>query len=141
LAQFWQNGILIKIPEMKKFFTLIATVALLSSFTVFLSIDEVVNAMKNGDAAQIAKYFDNTVEITMPDKSNSYSKNQAEIVLRDFFSTNGVKSFDVIHKGENAGSQYCIGTLVTKNGSFRTTVFMKQKNDKQLLQEIRFENR
>lgn len=126
---------------MKRFFTFIATVALLSSFTVFLSIDEVVNAMKNGDAAQIAKHFDNTVEITMPDKSNSYSKNQAEIVLRDFFSTNGVKSFDVIHKGENAGSQYCIGTLVTKNGSFRTTVFMKQKSDKQLLQEIRFENR
>ena len=126
---------------MKKFFTLIATVALLSSFTVFLSIDEVVSALKNGDAAQIARHFDNTVEIAMPDKSNSYSKNQAEIVLRDFFSTNGVKSFDVIHKGENAGSQYCIGTLVTKNGSFRTTVFMKQKSDKQLLQEIRFENR
>ncbi len=126
---------------MKQFFTLIITTVLLSSFTLLLSIDGVVTAMKNGDAAQIAKYFDNTVEITMPDKSNSYSKNQAEIVLRDFFSTNGVKSFDVIHKGENAGSQYCIGTLVTKNGSFRTTVFMKQKSDKQLLQEIRFENR
>ena len=126
---------------MKHFFTLIITTVLLSSFTLLLSIDGVVTAMKNGDAAQIAKYFDNTVEITMPDKSNSYSKNQAEIVLRDFFSTNGVKSFDVIHKGENAGSQYCIGTLVTKNGSFRTTVFMKQKSDKQLLQEIRFENR
>ena len=114
---------------------------MLSSFTYFISIDEVVSALKNGDAAQIAKYFDNTVEITMPDKSNSYSKNQAEIVLKDFFSTNGVKSFEVNHKGENAGSQYCIGTLVTKNGSFRTTVFMKQKGDKQLLQEIRFENR
>lgn len=126
---------------MKRFFTLIATTALLSSFTFFISIDEVVTAMKNGDAAQIARFFDNTVEITMPDKSNNYSKNQAEIVLKDFFSTNGVKTFEVIHKGENAGSQYCIGTLVTKNGSFRTTVFMKQKNDKQLLQEIRFENR
>jgi len=126
---------------MKRFFTLIITTALLSSFTLFISIDEVVNGLKNGDAAQIAKYFDNTVEITMPDKSNSYSKNQAEIILRDFFSNNGVKDFTVIHKGENAGSQYCIGTLVTKNGSFRTTVFMKQKNDKQLLQEIRFENK
>jgi hypothetical protein len=126
---------------MKNFFTLIATTVLLSSFTYFISIDEVVTAMKNGDAAMIAKHFDNTVEITMPDKSNSYSKNQAEIVLRDFFSTNTVKSFEVIHKGENAGSQYCIGTLVTKNGSFRTTVFMKQKGEKQLLQEIRFENR
>jgi Domain of unknown function (DUF4783) len=126
---------------MKRFFTLIATTVLLSSFTFLISIDEVVSAMKNGDAAQIARFFDNTVEITMPDKSNNYSKNQAEIVLKDFFSTNGIKTFEVIHKGENAGSQYCIGTLVTKNGSFRTTVFMKQKNDKQLLQEIRFENR
>lgn len=126
---------------MKRFFTLIAITAILSSFSAFLSIDEVVSALKNGDAAQIAKHFDNTVEITMPDKSNSYSKNQAEVVLKDFFSTNGVKSFEVNHKGENAGSQYCIGTLVTKNGSFRTTVFMKQKGDRQLLQEIRFENR
>jgi hypothetical protein len=126
---------------MKRFFTLITTTVLISSFTLFLSIDEVVNALKKGDAAQIARYFDNTVEITMPDKSNNYSKNQAEIVLRDFFTTNVVKNFEVNHKGENGGSQFCIGTLVTKNGSFRTTVFMKQKSDKQLLQEIRFENR
>ena len=126
---------------MKRFFTLLATTVLLTSFTLYLSIDEVVNGLKNGDAAQIARYFDNTVEITMPDKSNNYSKNQAEIVLKDFFSTNGIKNFEVNHKGENAGSQYCIGTLVTKNGSFRTTVFMKQKNDKQFLQEIRFENK
>ncbi|MGG9961591.1 DUF4783 domain-containing protein [Ferruginibacter sp. SUN106] len=124
---------------MKRFFTLFVTTVLLSSFTFFLSIDEVVNALRAGDAAQIAKYFDNTVEITMPDKSNNYSKNQAEIILKDFFGNNGVKGFEIIHKGENSGSQYCIGTLVTRNGSFRTTVFMKQKNDKQLLQEIRFE--
>ncbi|MFN8252036.1 MAG: DUF4783 domain-containing protein [Ferruginibacter sp.] len=126
---------------MKRIFTLTAITVLLGSFTIFLSIDEVVAALKNGDAAAVSKHFDNTVEITMPDKSNTYSKSQAEMVLRDFFSTNGVKDFQVIHKGENAGSQYCIGTLITKNGSFRTTVFMKQKNDKQLLQEIRFENR
>jgi len=126
---------------MKRFFTLFAAAALLTSFTLYLSIDEVVTAMKNGDAAQIARFFDNTVEITMPDKSNSYSKSQAEMVLKDFFSTNSVKNFTIIHKGENAGSQYCIGTLDTKNGAFRTTVFMKQKSDKQFVQEIRFENR
>ena len=126
---------------MKRFFTLVTATTLLCSFTLLLSIDEVVTAMKNGDATQIARYFDNTVEITMPDKSNNYSKSQAELVLKDFFTTNGVKNFAVIHKGENGGSQYCIGTLGTKNGPFRTTVFMKQKNDKQFVQEIRFENR
>lgn len=126
---------------MKQIFTLTAITVLLCSFSIFLSIDEVVSALKSGDAAAVARHFDNTVEITMPDKSNNYSKSQGEMVLRDFFSTNSVKDFQVIHKGENSGSQYCIGTLITKNGSFRTTVFMKQKNDKQLLQEIRFENR
>ena len=124
---------------MKRFFTIIAGLAVLSSFTGISSIDEVVAALKNGNVSQIAKNFDNTVEITIPDKSNSFSKGQAEMVLKDFFGTNPVKNFEVIHKGENAGSQYCIGTLITKNGSFRTTIFMKLKSGKQYLQEIRFE--
>jgi hypothetical protein len=126
---------------MKRFFTLIVIVFFAASFTVALSIDEVVLAIKSGDASAVSRHFDNTVELTMPDKSNNYSKGQAVMVLKDFFSTNGVKDFQVIHKGENAGSQYCIGTLVTKTGSFRTTIFMKQKSEKQVLQEIRFENR
>jgi hypothetical protein len=124
---------------MKQFFTLVAIGTLLTSFTVFSSIDEVISAMKVGNAADIARFFDNTVEINMPDKSNSYSRSQAELVLKDFFSSHAVKSFTVIHKGENSGSQFCIGTLVTKSGSYRTTIFMKQKGDKQMLQGITFE--
>ena len=126
---------------MKHFFTLSVLVIFLSSFVKFIGIDDVIAAMKTGSSAAVAKYFDNTVEISMPDKSNSYSKSQAELVLKDFFATNAVKGFEVIHKGENAGSQYCIGTLVTKTGSYRTTIFMKQKGDGQVLQELRFENR
>ena len=126
---------------MKSFFTLITVGLLISSFTFFSSIDEVINAMKTGNSSEIAKFFDNTVEVNMPVKSNSYSKSQAELVLKDFFSSNPVKSFEIIHKGENAGSQYCIGTLQTKNGTYRTTIFMKQKGDRQVLQEITFENK
>ena len=127
--------------NMKHFFTLLAIGTLFSSFTVFSSIDEVISAMKEGNSAGIARFFDNTVEINMPDKSNSYSKSQAELVLKDFFSSNTVKSFEIIHKGENEGSQFCIGTLVTKTGSFRTTIFMKLKGGKQVLQEITFEHK
>ena len=127
---------------MKQFFSVVLPAAiLLSSFTVLLNIDEVVNSMKTGNVAGISRYFDNTVEITLPDKGGSFSKSQAEIVLKDFFTNNPVKGFEVIHKGQNAGSQYCIGTLVTKNGSFRTTIYMKQKGESQVLQELRFESR
>ncbi len=124
---------------------LILTIALflntISPLGFRVGIDDVISAMKTGNSSQVAKYFDATVELSMPDKSNSYSKSQAELVLKDFFLSNPVKGFEVIHKGENAGSQYCIGTLVTKNGSYRTTIFMKQKGDGQVLQELRFENR
>jgi hypothetical protein len=124
---------------MKQIFTLFTIGTLLSSFTFFSSIDDVIAAMKAGSSSEIARFFDNTVEINTPEKSSSYSKSQAELVLKDFLNSHAVKTFTVIHKGENAGSQFCIGTLVTKTGTFRTTIFMKQKGDKQLLQGITFE--
>jgi hypothetical protein len=123
---------------MKKFLLPIVITALLMSFTI-VSITKVVNAIKTGNATAVARYFDNTVEITLPEKSNSYSKSQAELVLRDFFNTNGVKNFEVIHKSENAGSQFCIGNLTTNNGVFRTTIYMKQKGGMEVIQELRFE--
>ncbi len=109
------------------------------SFLVSVSFTEIIDAIKRGNAAEVSRFFDNTVEITFPGKSNSYSKSQAELVLRDFFSKNPAKSFQVIHKSENEGSQYCIGNLETNNGIFRTTIYMKQKGDKQVVQELRFE--
>ncbi len=126
---------------MKHFLVLSILTFFLSSLKVNTGIDEVVAAMRSGNSTLIAKYFDDRVDLSMPDKSNTYSKIQAELVLKEFFTNNPVKKFEIIHKGENAGSQFCIGTLYTKNGSFRTTIFMKQKGDGQLLQELRFENR
>jgi Domain of unknown function (DUF4783) len=114
-------------------------IMLLFCLTSFVSVDEVESAIKNGNASQLSKYFDNTIEITLTDKSNTYSKSQAELVLKDFFSNNVVKGFEIVHKGNNAGAQFIIGTLETKNGEYRTTIYMKQKGDKQLLQELRFE--
>lgn len=122
---------------MKRILLFLVLAFALSSFT--LSLNEVIKAIKTGDATEVSKYFDNTVEITLPQKSNSYSKRQALLVLRDFFNENQVKNFDVIHQSEKEGSEYCIGTLTTTNGSFRTTIFMKQSGAKQLIQELRFE--
>ena len=123
---------------MKKLLLSLIISGLFSSF-ITISFTEVLNAIRSGNANEMAKYFDNTVEITLPQRSNSYSKSQAELVLRDFFHDNNVKSFETIHKSENIGSQYCIGNLTTVNGVFRTIIYMKQKGDKQVIQEMRFE--
>ena len=123
---------------MKKFFTY-SIIALIFCLSSFVLVDDVISAIKNGSASQLSKFFDNTIQITLPDKTNAYSKSQGELVLKDFFENNVVKNFEIVHKGENAGVQYIIGILDTKNGEYRTTMYMKQKGDKQFLQEIRFE--
>jgi len=125
---------------MKTYLSAIAVGLLLSAFTLLSGLNDVISGIRTGNASVVAKYFDNTVEISLPGRSNSYSKSQAEAVLRDFFANNPVKSFTVNHQGESGGSQFCIGTLVTGNGSFRTTVNLRQKGDKEALQEIKFEN-
>ena len=111
----------------------------LVSFRPSFSLDEVAYAMRSGNAGQLSRYLDSRVDISLPDKSDTYSKSQAEMIIRDFFITNGVQNFQIKHKGENGGSAYCIGVLQTHNGDYRTTLFMKQKGDKQLLQELRFQ--
>ncbi len=124
---------------MKQFILLTALAFSMVAFVSVNSLSGVVNGIKSGNAAQVAKYFDNTVEISLPGNSNNYSKSQAEVVLRDFFKNNAVKSFTTIHSGENRGSEFCIGNLVTASGTFRTTIQMKQKGDAQVLQELKFD--
>ena len=102
-------------------------------------IDDVISAMKSGNASGVTKYFDSYVDITMPDKSSNYSKSQGELIIKDFFTNSGVKNFDVKHKGNNDNGDYCIGTLQTKNGSYRTTVYMRLKGNKQVIQDIRIQ--
>src|SRR5665213_726113 len=111
--------------------TLFIIILVVSSAFVNQSFSDIINALKTGNAAQVAQYFDNTIEITLPAKSHTLNKKQAEIALNDFFSQNTVKDFKVIHQSEKAGSEYCIGNLITSNGVFRTTIFTKQKEGKE----------
>lgn len=128
------------LTHMQKILTLTAAALLftLSAFTPMKGLDDVINALRTGNATEMAKYIDDNVEISLPDKTGSYSRAQSIVILQDFFNNNGVKGFEVKHKGDNGANQFVIGTLNTKAGLYRTTVFMKSKGDRQLVKEIRF---
>ena len=108
-------------------FAVLALSLVLFSFNKPLySIDEVVSAIRAGNSAELSKYFDTRVDIALPDKSDTYSKAQAEMIVRDFFNSKGVNGFELKHKGENGGAQFCVGILKTRNAEYRTHLFMKQ---------------
>lgn len=127
---------------MKKIITLICAGAfiLLTAFQTLGGIDIVVNALRSGNATELSRHIDDNIEISLPSKSDSYSRSQAMVILQDFFANNGVRSFEVKFKGENGGSEYCVGTLQTRSGSYRTTFFLVNRNGKQLVREIRFQS-
>jgi hypothetical protein len=126
---------------MKKIFTLLFLSVLVigSAFRSIPGIDDVVNALRSGNASEVGKYIEDNVELSLPDKSDNYSKAQAIVILKDFFAQNTVTGFEVKHTGDNSGNQFCIGTLRTKSGDYRATVFMKTKNGRQSLKEIKFQ--
>jgi hypothetical protein len=122
------------------FLSTVAIAFLLSAFKPIAGLDDVINALRAGNAQELSKYIDDNIEISLPDKSDNYSKAQAVMVLKDFFNNNGVTGFDVQFKGENGSGQYCIGNLKTRSGIYRTTVFMKTRNNKQAIKQIIFKS-
>lgn len=123
----------------KRFFKGLLLFSLAVLLYSFIQKDDIVAALKTGSADKMAKYFDSMVDVSIPGKSNTFSKGQAEMVLKDFFALNRVRSFEVQHSGSNPSSNFIIGTLTTNGGTYRTTVYMRARGDKQLMQGIEFE--
>lgn len=84
----------------------------------------VVNAFKKGDAAKIASYFSDNVDLSISEKENLYSKSQAQQILKSFFDKHPPKDFKVLHKGKSGSSEYFIGELEADK-SYRVTLNSK----------------
>ena len=123
----------------KNVFNFLLLFSLTLTLYSFVQKDDIVSALKTGSADKMAKYFDGMVDVSVPGKSNTFSKGQAEMVLKDFFTLNKVHNFEVQHSGSNPSSNFIIGILTTISGSYRTTVYMRARGDKQLIQGIEFE--
>ena len=104
--------------------------------------DELADAIRAGDAHHIAGYFDTKVNLALSNQEDVYSKAQAELLIKDFFSRNPAKSFTLVHKGSSKeGSLFAVGTLVcTNNKSYRVSFVMKSVKGVNTIQELRFEN-
>ena len=47
---------------------------------------EITKSIKKGDYKELAKYFSQTIDLTLPGNEGTYSNTQAEMILKDFFS-------------------------------------------------------
>lgn len=96
-------------------------------------------AIKTGNATELAKYMNSTVELLLLQKEDFYKKNVAETILKDFFSQYRTREFVIRHQGARNDAQYAIGNLETEKGVFRVYFLLKKVGPELLIHQIRIE--
>lgn len=104
------------------------------------AVDDVVSAIKSGNSKMLANYFGNAVEISLPDKDGTFSKSQAEMMMKDFFTNHPPASFIVNQKGASTGgSKFVIGTYKSGSVVYKVYLLLKASGQTFTLQQIQFE--
>ncbi len=124
---------------------------LLTIFILFISVQNqvfsqtssfpqaLIKATQNGDASTLAGYFNDNIELVLPGKSGVYSRNQAEMVVRDFFDTTEPQEFNIIHEGNRESACFVIGSLTGKAETFRVYFLTKNNDKKIVIHQLRIE--
>ena len=88
------------------------------------SIESIVSALNQGSSSNLSQYFDSSITLNINGQQGSYSKNQAEVVLRGFFKKNPPQSFSVVYRSENNASlRSYVGEYQSIESSYK--VFIK----------------
>ena len=121
-----------------KLFSTLATLMLLSYVALATDIYALVtDGIKKSDVKIFSEYFAPNLKVVIEDRSDIYSKTQAEVMVKNFLAKYPARnfSFDKTNQPSSNGESG-LGTLTSASGEkFRVLLVSKQ----QLIQEIRFE--
>jgi hypothetical protein len=97
--------------------------------------------ISTGNAKGLSAHFDNIVELQLEDREGTFSRMQAEQIMKDFFRQYPPRTFTFLQDGvsEGANMQYAIGTYVSGSRKFRTYVYLKKRSGQMLIQELSFQ--
>lgn len=101
--------------------------------------DEVVSAIKQGNAGKLSPYLGANVELIIGNKNDIYSKQQTVEIVSDFFRKNTVSDFQILHSGAKDASSFAIGTLKASTGTFRVYILTRKIDGKSVIQQLRIE--
>jgi len=112
---------------------LLLTIGLGVLFVSFAPSDNytaIISALKAGNAETLSKYFDNYIDLKLPEKSEvkNMGRNQAGIALGSFFKENNIKGFDLSSQRDMNGTMYLAGKLQNAGKGYNITILLKTKD-------------
>ena len=104
---------------------------------------EIHNGFRRGDARMLARHFGQNLELNIPGSEGTFSHSQSEMILRDFFSKNRVRQYEVNRQGPGRdGSTFTIATLTTRDDqTYRVYFLIKRYGQAYHLHQIQIDLR
>ena len=99
----------------------------------------IVKSLAVGNSRELSRHFNETIELVVLTSEDVYSKSQAELILRSFFSENRPVKFELLHTGGKESSRYAIGNMKTEKGEFRVYFLLKHRESVPLIHLLRIE--
>ncbi len=103
-------------------------------------IDDISSCIRSANTKELSKYFSSTVSMTLLNDEGIYSRVQAEIILRDFFSRNAPNQVKVAHRlDSNPNFRYVVLNLETSKDTFRVSYKLTNNDNSFEVTEFRIE--
>jgi len=103
-------------------------------------IDNIARCFATGNSKELAVYLSSMVSLSTLEDNNTYSKNQTEMLLRNFFDKYNFRGAKIIHRLDtNASNRYVVLELMGTKQKFRVSLSLKDFNSEFLITDIRIE--
>lgn len=97
--------------------------------------------IQSGDYDNLSVWFAVNLEVNIFGESNNCSRNQARLVMKNFFEEYTPKNFTVIHKSGQATMKYALGELTAGGEVFRILIFVNIIDGKSYIEQIVIDRR
>jgi len=96
-------------------------------------------ALKTGSSRELSRNFNDIIELSIDGEKSSYSKQHAEILLKNFFKKHPPADFQYVHQGSSKeGLKYAIGNYSFNGGEYRVYLLIKRFNGNYLINTLEF---
>lgn len=103
-------------------------------------IEEISSSFQSGNTKEISEHFASTINLSILNDNNVYSKVQAEIILNSFLNAHEPRSAKIIHRLNNSTSyKHAVIELATNKGNFRVSYSLRVDSNKAQIVELRIE--
>ncbi|MCR5710003.1 MAG: DUF4783 domain-containing protein [Bacteroidales bacterium] len=95
--------------------------------------------IQSGDYDKLSAWFADNLELDMLGAVNNCTRNQAKLIMKNFFAKYTPKKFSVIHKSGKAPMKYAVGSLSAGGERFRVILYVKSTGTQSHIEQLKVE--